>query len=158
MDSERKAFKAFVTIFLGFAVLVATHEGEFWPFSIYPMFSQAGKVWTRTMVREVPESLQKNPETLEVVYSLEHLPGQPFAMNQVGINQNDVSNFVEKVKNWDQEKVEGIRKLFSSELKDKSLLIYKVQGRLSSTDSDSVITSYTPFVLLSDTETIFTGD
>ena len=33
--------------------LLPSHEGEFWPFSIYPMFSQAGNPWTRAMVLDV---------------------------------------------------------------------------------------------------------
>jgi hypothetical protein len=42
-------------ILLIYAVLVASHEGEFWPFSIYPMFSQAGNPWTRAMVIDVTD-------------------------------------------------------------------------------------------------------
>ncbi|MDX1586597.1 MAG: hypothetical protein R3222_07630, partial [Balneolaceae bacterium] len=33
--------------------LVATHEGEFWPFSIFPMFSQAGNPWSRGVLERV---------------------------------------------------------------------------------------------------------
>lgn len=29
-----------------YGLLVAIHLGEFWPFSIYPMFSQTGNPWT----------------------------------------------------------------------------------------------------------------
>ena len=36
--------------------LLATNLGEFWPFSIYPMFSKAGGEWTRAVVLEIPGS------------------------------------------------------------------------------------------------------
>lgn len=148
MDIQRKAFRLFITIFLIYGFLVATHEGEFWPYSIYPMFSQAGKTWTRSMVRDVSE-VQINDSTIEkTITELEKLPGKPFPMNKVGINQNDVSNFIEKAEDWNEVKFRGMRKLFETELEHRELLIYKVQGKLSGEASDSVIITYTPFLML----------
>lgn len=43
-----------VGTFLVSGCLLATNLGEFWPFSIYPMFSKAGGAWTRAVVLEVP--------------------------------------------------------------------------------------------------------
>lgn len=42
METFRRSFWATMVVF---AVLVGTHEGEFWTFSIDPMFSQAGNPW-----------------------------------------------------------------------------------------------------------------
>ncbi len=146
MDTQRKAFRLFITIFLIYGFLVATHEGEFWPYSIYPMFSQAGKTWTRSMVRDVTEIPQADITGERNVTSLEKLPGKPFAMNEVGINQNDISNFIEKTEDWNDTKKRGMRKLFETELEKRDLMIYKVQGRLSLENRDSVVISYTPFL------------
>ena len=77
---------------LAHAGLVATHRGEFWPFSLYPMFSRAGRPWTRALVRHVPpESL-----LLERSYSLAALPGEPIALDALGIPQNDLSSIVQR--------------------------------------------------------------
>src|SRR5690625_7490964 len=50
-----KALKILGVLFLVHAILVSTHEGEFWPFSIYTMFSQAGNPWERAMVLDVTD-------------------------------------------------------------------------------------------------------
>lgn len=140
-----KAIRLLLSLLLVYAVLVSTHLGEFWPFSIFPMFSKAGNPWTRALVREVPPS-----DTLrwEAVYELDKLPGEPFAMNQVGINTNDLANFVSKNKQWSRDKIGGMRSYFRSRLDDQAFIVYKVQGRLSSAGGDSVIVEYMPLLLM----------
>ena len=54
MTFRRKALRITLGTLIVYALLVATHLGEFWPFSIYPMFSQAGNPWSRAVVREMP--------------------------------------------------------------------------------------------------------
>lgn len=41
-------------------LLVSTHRGEFWPFSIFPMFSQAGNPWSRGVVENVRDTTRAN--------------------------------------------------------------------------------------------------
>ena len=56
MKYENEAFRGLKLIgwlFLLSTVLVASHKGEFWPFSIYPMFSQAGNSWSRALLIEI---------------------------------------------------------------------------------------------------------
>ena len=93
---ERLALRGLALLFgtaLAHAGLVATHGGEFWPFSLYPMFSRAGRPWTRALVRRVPpESLLR----LQRVYSLAALPGEPLALDAIGIPQNDLSSIVQR--------------------------------------------------------------
>src|SRR5690625_1138715 len=64
-----KALKILGVLFLVHAILVSTHEGEFWPFSIYPMFSQAGNPWARAMVLDVTD-LEESELWVEHVYPL----------------------------------------------------------------------------------------
>jgi len=137
-------------IFLAFGILVSTHQGEFWPFSIYPMFSQAGKPWTRSLVRDVTGNAERvnwQPVTVD------ELPGQPFAMDKISINQNDVSNFIQKAGTWTPQKVNGMRRLFEESLAKRSLLLMRVQGRLDQND-DTVQVSFTPYMLMTADTTI----
>ena len=53
MNFIQKSVRITLISFIIYGALVATHEGEYWPFSIYPMFSKAGNPWTRAIVRDV---------------------------------------------------------------------------------------------------------
>lgn len=126
------------------------HElGEFWPFSIYPMFSQGGNPWKRSLVRELPDADAPDrwqPRTFDT------LPGTPYALNDVGILQNDIANFISKTKVWNARRVAGMRRTFGDELDTKYLMIYRAQGRI---DADSVAVVFTPFLLLAPDSTYF---
>ena len=138
-----KVQRLIVAVLLVYVALVSTHLGEFWPFSIYPMFSRGGHPWVRSLVRDVtntPDSL------LWRAQSEDTLPGDPFALGPAGINENDLSNFVSKSKEWDQERIDGMRKLFGSSLQLRSLMIYYVEGRLDQDRQISV--KYRPFILM----------
>lgn len=142
---DRKSVRVLLGTLLAYIFLVATHEGEFWPFSIYPMFSQAGRPWTRTLVREL------SPDSAKAVRwqptALQSVPGTPFPLVPQGINQNDVANYVSKSKVWDRERVQGFRAIFGRALgRSHHLLVLRVQGTL--TPSDSVTVTATPFLLL----------
>ncbi|MDZ4701437.1 MAG: hypothetical protein SH809_17120 [Rhodothermales bacterium] len=133
-----------------YALLVATHLGEFWPFSIYPMFSQGGRTWTRAIVRDVsavPDSL------LWHTVSIDDLPGEAFPINPTGVNQNDVANFVAKSSTWNADRVAALRTIFGEATQERSLLVMRVQGRL--VDQDEVEVHYTPFILLAPDTTRF---
>ncbi|QXD17201.1 hypothetical protein GQ464_009495 [Rhodocaloribacter litoris] len=136
---------------LVYALLTATHLGEFWPFSIYPMFSRGGHPWVRAVVREVPAGGEGI--SWQTVHTPEALPGHPFPLGETGINQNDIANFVSKSAVWDAQRIRGMRKLFRSTLDEVGLLIYRVEGRLH--EPDSVAVTYTPFILLTPDSTYF---
>lgn len=144
MNLHRKSMQILGGIFLAYALLVATHLGEFWPFSIYPMFSQAGNPWTRTVVREVPSGA--DPDTLSWnAVSLEALPGTEYPLAPQGINQNDVANYVSKTEEWTEDRIQGLRSLFAKDRPLPSpLLVMRVRGELS---GDSVAVAATPVML-----------
>lgn len=150
MNAHRKALRIIGGVFVAYALLVAPHEGEFWPFSIYPMFSQAGDPWTRALVREVPTDLPDSSRWK--VTSLDDLPGKPFPLAPNGVFQNDLANYVSKTRDWDHSRLRGIRTMFSADtLQTRQLLVMRVQGALSS--GDSVAVTATPFILLSSDST-----
>ena len=135
---------------LVYALLVATHLGEFWPFSIYPMFSQAGNPWTRAVVRTVPAT--PDAHTWDAV-PFADLPGQPFPVVPKGISQNDVSNYVSKTDTWTEQRIRGFRSLFGNDYDfSKPLLIMKVRGALK---NDAVSITATPVMRLEKDTTLF---
>ena len=141
---DRKAFRVIAGVLVIYGLLVGFHEGEFWPFSIYPMFSQAGHPWTRALVRDLPET--PPPEDLWQVTDFEGMPGEPLALVPRGLWQNDLANFVSKTKVWDRARIDGLRTMLGTgDLRQRTLLVMKMQGRL---DGDDVTITATPFMLL----------
>lgn len=126
-----------------YALLIATHKGEFWPFSIYPMFSQAGAPFSRAVVRDV--SNDATPVQWDTT-ALGSLPGQPFALRPNGVNNIDLANFVSKTHTWTPKRVEGLRSLFKPHLPDHKLLVMRVNGRM--VEGDSVVVDFVPYVYM----------
>jgi len=142
-DALRRAGRLLFGTLLVYALLVASHRGEFWPFSIYPMFSQAGNPWSRAVVRDVSQ----DPSALEwTTYSRASLPGEPFPLRPNGIDNIDLANFVSKTETWTDKRVGGLRSLFSKQVDDRSLVVMRVNGRM--TDGDSVVVDFVPYVFL----------
>jgi len=144
MRYTKRALRVIGGVLVVYALLVATHLGEFWPFSIYPMFSQAGNPWTRAIVRELPS--QSDPDTLSwEAVSLQNLPGNPYPVDPEGINQNDVANYVSKTDRWTEERIQGLRSLFTKGRALASpLLVFRVRGKL---EADTVSVTATPVLL-----------
>lgn len=126
-------------------LLVATHEGEFWPFSIFPMFSKAGKPWTRAMVQQID-----NPEREDLwnVKPLEEVADRAIALDDYGIDQIDYANFVSKTSDWNEKRIQALRFMFDiKNIPDQHWLVTKVDGYL--TAQDSVVVEATPLFLFS---------
>ena len=147
----QKATRALLLTLAVYTVLVATHLGEFWPFSIFPMFSQAGNPWTRAIVRQVPDNPYGNGHWQTV--GTDELPGQPLRLTEQGVNQNDVANFVSKTRSWDQQRLRGLRRLLGVPGSNQALLVYRVRGRL---EENAVETTAEPLILFAP-DTTFTG-
>jgi len=140
----RRAGRLLLWTLVIYTLLVATHRGEFWPFSIYPMFSQAGNPWSRTVVRNVSDEL--SPVQWDTT-SLDSLPGRPFALRPHGVNNIDLANFVSKTKTWTPNRIDGLRSLFAEPLSDHKLLVMRVSGQR--THGDSVVVDFVPYVYMS---------
>lgn len=140
----RRAGRLLLWTLVVYALLVATHRGEFWPFSIYPMFSQAGNPWSRAVVRDVSD--EPSPLHWDTT-SLDSLPGRPFALRPNGIDNIDLANFVSKTETWTQKRIDGLRSLFTDALSDHQLLVMRVNGRM--TQDDSVVVDFVPYVYMS---------
>lgn len=155
MSLKSKTTRLLVGTFLVYGLLVATHLGEFWPFSVYPMFSKAGRPWNRALVRDVsastilPESQRWTP------VDFDGLPGAPIQTDILGISQNDLANMVSKTKVWNADRVEGLRVLFKNQLGNQTLMVYKARGEKTGNSDLPVKIEFTPFIMMTPDTTIF---
>lgn len=145
---QEKSTRYLIAVFIVYGLLVAPHEGEFWPFSIYPMFSKAGNPWTRALVRDVtntPDSLKWQSTDLQ------SLNGSPVALQDYGVDQIDFANFVSKTKEWTPQRKQALQVMFGKgNIKDRELMVMKVNGRI--VGDDSVTVEAVPLLLVTDQE------
>lgn len=143
---SKRGMKIIGVILIMYAALVASHEGEFWPFSIYPMFSQAGNPWTRAMVLDVTnlpddELWNRTP--------LEQKPGNAVPVGQFGVDQIDFSNFVSKTDEWTTARLDAMHIMFGAQnIAHHRWMVSKVHGRMVGTDSVTV--EIQPLILLTE--------
>lgn len=151
MNRYAKYKKILLGVLIINIVLVSTHEGEFWPFSIFPMFSQAGNPWTRALVQRIDDS-PPNDDIWEVK-SREEIKHRVVSLNDHGIDEIDFANFVSKTSEWNEKRIQAMRDLLDIEsVEGERWIVTRVHGYL--TESDSVIVEATPLFLLSADTTI----
>ena len=136
-----------------YGLLVATHLGEFWPFSIYPMFSQAGNPWKRAIVQDVT---QTEVDSLWKVTDKNSLPGKTVALNELNVNTNDIANYLSKTEIWTEKKQSGVRKLLKTKVSKSNLLVYQAYGFLSDNDKPKV--EFKPYLYLTADTTLLNNN
>lgn len=146
---SKRGIKIIGATLIIYALLVAPHEGEFWPFSIYPMFSQAGNPWTRAMILDVTDK----PETdIWHKHSLQEREADVIAVGSYGVDQIDFSNFVSKTENWTRERRQALISMFGSNaIENQRWMVSKVRGELIGRDSVSI--EILPFILITSDST-----
>jgi len=150
-----KSIRLWTAIMIVYALLVSIHKGEFWPFSIYPMFSQAGQTWVRALTRDVtdvPDSLLWTMTDRE-----DALPGKPFPLKLVHTHRNDLANFIKRSGTWDKNRKQGLRSLFSDQLNSRKLLVVWVEGKAKDSTGEeegAYNINYIPFAYLSSDTTL----
>ncbi|GAB5486203.1 MAG: hypothetical protein Pars93KO_26370 [Parasphingorhabdus sp.] len=151
MSDKKRSIRITLITFLLSAILLATHEGEYWPFSIYPMFSQAGNPWTRAIVTDISSS---DEQDIWETTSLAEINGVVVGMRSIGVDQIDFSNFVSKTKDWNPKRVQALRTMLNEEnFQNEDWMIFKVNGKL--VGKDSVVVETTPYLLFKSDTTIF---
>jgi hypothetical protein len=144
MTPSRRFRYAAVALMTLYAGLVASHRGEFWPFSTFPMFSKAGREWTRVTVRDVGDDVHA---VLWSEVEQRALPGRPFPLGPASIDQIDLSALVSSA----GDRLDGVRRSalerwFRDVRSDRHLVIYAVRGSL---DGDNLVrVRYRPVALL----------
>lgn len=148
--SFQKHKKILLYVFLVNVLLVATHEGEFWPFSIFPMFSQAGNEWSRGVIEEVNDSSRAD---LWITKPIEELEGRILPLKDYDIHEIDFANFINKTKVWDKKRLNGLRTTFQIEqYPGKMWLATRVRGFMN--EEDSVVIETIPMFLFTADTTI----
>lgn len=135
--------KVLIGAFLVNAILVATHKGEFWPFSIFPMFSQAGNPWSRGVVERV-----ENPDRPDLweTKPLQSISGRIVPLSEHDVDNIDYANFISKTEDWNAKRIQALRDMFRIEQKKNEMwLATRVRGHL--TESDSVVVEAIPMFL-----------
>lgn len=133
------------------ALLVATHEGEFWPFSIFPMFSQAGNPWSRGVVQQIDPV---NDSTIWNTRPLSEIENRVISLDSIGVDAIDFANFVSKTKNWNQKRVQALRDLLDiEEYPGANWMATQVKGSL--VDDDSVVVEAIPLILVTKDTTYY---
>jgi len=141
---SKRGMKVLGVSLLVYALLVAPHQGEFWPLSIYPMFSQAGNPWTRAMILDVTNKPDADLWERQPLNSRE---SDVVAVSDYGVDQIDFSNFVVKTQNWTQTRQKALKDMFgTSAIENERWMVSKVRGELIGSDSVSI--EITPFILL----------
>jgi hypothetical protein len=144
MENYSSMKKMLIASFLINAVLVSTHKGEFWPFSIFPMFSQAGNPWSRGIVTNVSDPGKTD---LWQVKSLDVASAKAVPLIEYGVNEIGYANFVSKTKLWDKERIQALRDLLQFDrYQHKTWMIKRVTGHL--TRDDSVVVEAIPMFML----------
>jgi hypothetical protein len=125
---RRRALHAVSCTLAVYALAVLAHSGEFWPFSIYPMFARAGQPWTHALVIEVDRDGQRDWGP----WRLNALPGAVYPALSAGVKAKDLSQVVRLTADWTEERIVQLRNLFGVPLSAGStLMILRVDGRLS---------------------------
>lgn len=141
---NKRGMKVLGITLLIYAILVAPHEGEFWPFSIYPMFSQAGNPWTRAMVLDVTD---KSEQERWNNHLLQDRVSDAVPVGSYGVDQIDFSNFVVKTENWTESRRNALITMFGSEnIEGRKWMVSKVRGEM--VEQDSVIIEIRPFIMI----------
>lgn len=124
-------------------VLVATHEGEFWPFSIFPMFSQAGNPWSRGVLQRIEN---RNDSTLWNTKTISGIEHRVVSLDSIGVDAIDYANFVSKTEEWNRKRIAALRDLLNiKEYPRAQWMATRVQGYL--TEDDSVVVEAIPLLL-----------
>ncbi|MCC5940939.1 MAG: hypothetical protein JJU37_05300 [Balneolaceae bacterium] len=153
-SETHRGMKIIGIILIIYAALVATHEGEFWPFSIYPMFSQAGNPWTRAMVMDITD---RSDDEMWVRTTLQHKAGEPVPVFNYGVDQIDFSNFVSKTEDWTESRIRAMHTMFGGEnIGENRWMVAKVHGRM--VGADSVTVEIEPLILLTGDDAVLNPD
>lgn len=119
-------------------LLVSTHEGEFWPFSIFPMFSQAGKQWSRGVVEQVQDTTRTDLWQTKPLHTIEN---RVLPLEQYGIHEIDFANYISKTKVWNDKRINGLRSTFGIDNHPGQMwMATRVTGSLAEDDSVVIIT------------------
>lgn len=141
-----QGMKVIGVVMIFYILLVATHEGEFWPFSIYPMFSQAGNPWTRAMVMDVTDVPD---EALWEILRLDESDPSVIPVGRYGVDQIDFANFISKTQEWTPSRREALLTMFGPDaLQGRRWMAASVHGAME--EESTVTILIVPLLLMTE--------
>lgn len=144
MSNFSKYKKVLLSVLLVNILLVSTHLGEFWPFSIFPMFSKAGNPWSRGLVQQVDSV--RDPGIWQTK-SLDEVENHVVSLDSIGVDAIDYANFVSKTSEWTPQRIQALRDLLQIDsYPNAKWMATRVKGYL--TEDDSVIVEAIPLFLV----------
>ena len=130
LSTRRRAMQAVGAVLLVWALSVVPHHGEFWPFSIFPMFARTGQPWTNALVIEV-DARGLRGEDAWGPWTLSSLPGSVYPVKSAGVSALDLSQMVKLTAEWTEQRITVLRKLFAPALSDgRTLMLVRADGSL----------------------------
>lgn len=106
------------------ALLLPISRGEFWPFSIFPMFSGAGKDWSRAVVTKNDDGLGGGSRSLSAMTQ----PVVP--LDSIDVHQNDLSATLSRTSQANGTGAQALRKVFSRLPVGDVVILNMVRGQL----------------------------
>lgn len=143
-DTQRRFRLLVVGVLAAYALAIGTGDGDFWPFSKFPMFSRAGRPWRRSFVIEVSPEIAAGP--LDEIWEKE-LPGKAFPLHRHHINQDDLSAVVRSLSPpLDAEQTAFLADYFDRVRHERTLVLYRVYGKFR--PDRSVRERFTPLAVI----------
>jgi hypothetical protein len=143
-DASRRFKFLGIGLLLVYFLISRFGDGEFWPFSKFPMFSRAGRPWTRALVVEL--STPVPDASLQEVWEKE-LPGPVFPLHRVHINQDDLSAVVRAITPpVNAQQAAFLAEYFERVRHEKTLVLYSVRGKFR--PDRSVRERFTPLAVI----------
>lgn len=139
--ASRRAGRLLLVLFALNGVLVATHLGEFWPFSIYPMFSQATTEIHNVVVRQISE--EEAAQDIFADQPANDLMGEPYGVRERGVDPVDLAKYVRLTKDWDDDRLRGLVRMFAPSMGDEKLVVLEVRGDIAGAEEPDFIASPT---------------
>lgn len=154
MDHLKKYKTILLSVLCINILLVATHKGEFWPFSIFPMFSQAGNPWSRGLLVEI-DSVEDS--TLWQTKPRSQIADKIISLDSIGVDAIDYANFVSKTEAWNTKRINGMRDLLQiDQYSNARWMVTQVRGYLAG--EDSVVVEGIPLLLVTPDTTYLNPD
>jgi hypothetical protein len=148
-SGNRKAASLVVVVLVAYAGLTLTHGGEYWPFSVFPMFSKPRPSWSTPVIREIAKTAG---DEIWQVTSLDHLPGSGFSLDTYGVKIHELRSVFLSNEAWEPNEILSLRSLIGeANIRGRRLLVMDVRGQLDPDDRVSV--ACLPLAILSENDT-----
>ena len=146
---NRRTAAVLIAVLAVYAGLVLTHRGEYWPFSVFPMFSTFRQTWSTPVVREIPGTAGAD---VWRATGLDLLPGTVFSLDTYGVNLHELRSLFLSNEAWEPQEILSLRSLIGeANIRGRHLLVIDVRGKVDQDERVSV--EGVPLAIFSENDT-----